>query len=106
MAWIVLFIAGLFEIAWAIGLKYTHGFTKLWPSLWTLGAMAVSLFLLSQALKTIPVGTAYAIWTGIGAVGTVILGIMLLNEPRDAARIFFLLLIIAGIGGLYVVSPR
>jgi quaternary ammonium compound-resistance protein SugE len=106
MAWIVLFIAGLFEVGWAIGLKYTHGFTKPWPSLWTLGAMAVSLFLLSQALKTIPVGTAYTIWTGIGAVGTVIFGILLFGEPRDAARIFFLMLIIAGMAGLYVVSPR
>lgn len=106
MAWIVLFMAGLFEVGWAIGLKYTYGFTKPWPSLWTLGAMAVSLFLLSQALKAIPVGTAYAIWTGIGAIGTAIFGIMLFGEPRDAARIFFLLLIVSGIAGLYVVSPR
>ena len=106
MAWVLLFIAGLFEVVWAIGLKYTAGFTKLWPSVGTIAAMAVSFVLLSQALKTIPVGTGYAIWTGIGAVGTVIVGMAILGEPRDAARIFCLFLIIAGIVGLKVVSPH
>ena len=106
MAWVVLFVAGLLEVGWAVGLKYTEGFTKLWPSVATLGAMAVSFFLLSQALKTIPVGTGYAVWTGIGAVGTVILGMAFLGEPRDVGRIFCLLLIIAGIVGLKIVSPH
>lgn len=106
MAWIILFVAGLLEVAWAIGLKYTEGFTKLWPSIGTLGAMAVSFFLLSQSLKTIPVGTGYVVWTGIGAVGTVILGMAFLGEPRDVGRIFCLLVIIAGIVGLKVVSPH
>ena len=106
MAWIVLFVAGVLEVGWAIGLKYTHGFTKLWPSVGTIGAMALSFFLLSQALKTIPVGTGYAIWTGIGAVGTVILGMVFLGEPRDLGRIVCLLFIIAGIVGLRVVSPH
>ena len=106
MAWIILFVAGLLEVAWAIGLKYTDGFTKLWPSVGTLGTMALSFFLLSQALKTIPVGTGYVVWTGIGAVGTVILGMAFLGEPRDVGRIFCLLVIIAGIVGLKVVSPH
>lgn len=106
MDWIVLFVAGLLEVGWAFGLKHTQGFTKLWPSLATLGVMAASVFLLSQALKTIPVGTGYAIWTGIGAVGTVVLGMAFLGEPRDAARVFCLLLIIAGIVGLKIVSPH
>ncbi len=106
MAWVVLFVAGLLEVGWAIGLKYTEGFTKLWPSVATIGAMAVSFFLLSHALRTIPVGTGYAVWTGIGAVGTVILGMVFLGEPRDVGRIFCLLLIIAGIVGLKVVSPH
>lgn len=105
MAWVLLFIAGILEIGWAVGLKYTEGFTKLWPSVGTIAAMAVSFFLLSQALKTIPVGTGYAVWTGIGAVGTVIVGMVLLGEPRDVSRIVCLLLIIAGIIGLRVVSP-
>lgn len=105
MAWAVLFVAGLLEIGWAIGLKYTQGFTKFWPSVGTIGAMAASIFLLTQALKTIPVGTGYAVWTGIGAVGSVILGMAFLGEPRDAGRIFCLLLIVGGILGLKVVSP-
>jgi Membrane transporters of cations and cationic drugs len=100
MAWVLLFVAGLFEVVWAVGLKYTAGFTKLWPSVGTLGAMAVSVFLLSQALRTIPVGTGYAVWTGIGAVGTALVGMALFNEPRDTARVICLLLIVAGIIGL------
>ena len=106
MAWVVLFIAGIFEVVWALGLKYTEGFTKLWPSVGTLAAMAVSFILLSQALKTIPVGTGYAVWTGIGTVGAVIFGMVFLGEPRDAARIACLLLILIGIVGLRVVSPH
>jgi quaternary ammonium compound-resistance protein SugE len=106
MAWVVLFIAGLLEIGWAIGLKYTQGFTKLWPSVATVGAMAVSFLLLSVALKTIPVGTGYAIWTGIGAVGTVIVGMAFLDEPREVERIVCILLIIIGIVGLKIVTPH
>ncbi|HKS30041.1 MAG TPA: quaternary ammonium compound efflux SMR transporter SugE [Pyrinomonadaceae bacterium] len=106
MAWVVLFIAGLFEIGWAVGLKYTQGFTKLWPSVGTIGAMVVSFLLLSQALKTIPVGTGYAIWTGIGAVGTVIVGMALLGEPVEVGRIVCVLLIIVGIIGLKLLSPH
>jgi quaternary ammonium compound-resistance protein SugE len=102
MAWVVLFIAGLFEVVWAVGLKYTQGFTRLWPSVGTVGAMAVSFLLLARALKTIPVGTGYAVWTGIGAVGTVIVGMTLLGEPRDAARLVCLLLIVSGIIGLKI----
>ena len=105
MAWVVLFIAGLFEIGWAVGLKYTQGFTKLWPSVGTVGAMAVSFLLLAHALKTIPVGTAYAVWTGIGAVGTVVVGMAFLGEPREVGRIVCILLIVTGIVGLKLVSP-
>ncbi len=104
MAWVVLFVAGLFEVGWAIGLKHTQGFTKLWPSVATIGLMAVSFLLLSHALKTIPVGTGYTVWTGIGAVGTVIFGMVVLGEPRDISRIICLLLIIAGIIGLKATS--
>ena len=100
MAWVYLFIAGIFEIVWATALKYSHGFTKLWPSLITLGGMVVSFWLLSLATKTLPMGTAYAIWTGIGALGTVLVGILLLGEPAGALRIVFLGLIVAGIVGL------
>ncbi|HZN10732.1 MAG TPA: quaternary ammonium compound efflux SMR transporter SugE [Blastocatellia bacterium] len=100
MAWVYLLCAGLFEIGWAIGLKYTEGFTRLWPSVWTAASMAVSLYLLALALRTLPVGTAYAVWTGIGAVGTAVLGIILLGEPRDLPRVVCLLLIVAGIIGL------
>ncbi len=100
MAWFLLFIAGLFEIAWAIGLKYSEGFSKLGPSIFTIVCMLISFSLLSYALKTLPVGTGYAVWTGIGAVGTAILGIALFNEPRDFTRLFFILLIITGIAGL------
>ena len=106
MAWVVLFVAGLFEVGWAIGLKYTQGFTKLWPSVGTIAAMVMSFVLLSQALKTIPVGTGYAVWTGIGAVGTVVLGMIYFNEPREVSRIVCLLLIISGILGLKLLSFR
>ncbi len=104
MARLYLFIAGLMEAGWAIGLKYTHGFTKLVPSLATIAAMIISFFFLAQALKTIPVGTGYAVWTGIGAVGTAILGMVLFNESRDTLRMICLLLIVAGIMGLKLVS--
>jgi quaternary ammonium compound-resistance protein SugE len=104
MAWIYLMVAGLFEVGWAIGLKYTEGFTRLWPSLWTGAAMALSLFLLAQALRTLPVGTGYAVWTGIGSLGTAILGIVLLGESKDAPRLLCLALIVAGIVGLKLVT--
>ena len=104
MPWLYLFIAGLLEVGWAIGLKYTNGFTRLWPSVGTVAAMMVSFFFLSLALKTIPVGTGYAVWTGIGAVGTAILGMVLLGESRDVWRILCLILIVAGIVGLKLAS--
>lgn len=104
IAWIVLFIAGLFETAWAIGLKYSNGFTKLWPSVFTIIAMAISIWLLSISLKTLPVGSAYAVWTGIGAVGTAILGIILFHESKDILKILFILMVVAGLVGLRLVS--
>jgi quaternary ammonium compound-resistance protein SugE len=104
MAWLVLFLAGLFEIGWAIGLKYTDGFTRLWPSLWTVAAMAISVVLLGIAVRQLPIGTAYAVWTGIGAVGTVILGIVLFGDPASAPRLICVALIIAGILGLKLVA--
>jgi len=104
MSWICLVIAGLFECGWAIGLKYTNGFTKLAPSLLTVSAMGISFWLLSVAMKTIPVGTAYAVWTGIGAVGVVIFGMVLFGESRDIIRIICLFLIVSGIVGLKIVS--
>jgi len=104
MAWIHLFIAGLFEIGWAIGLKYTNGFTKLWPSVITIIGMVLSFYFLSTAVKSIPIGTAYAVWTGIGAVGTAILGIILFGESKEVIRLFFILLIIVGIIGLKIFS--
>jgi quaternary ammonium compound-resistance protein SugE len=104
MAWIYLFIAGLFEVGWAIGLKYTEGWSRLWPSLWTVAAMAVSFIFLSLALKSLPVGTAYAVWTGVGAVGTAILGIVLFAEPATALRLLCIGLIVAGIMGLKLAS--
>ncbi len=106
MAWIYLFIAGLFEVGWAVGLKYTEGFTRPWPTLWTVAAMIVSLTLLGLALRTLPLGTAYAIWTGTGTAGTVILGIWLFGEPADALRLACIGLIVAGIVGLKLVSPQ
>jgi quaternary ammonium compound-resistance protein SugE len=104
MAWFILFIAGLMEIGWAIGLKYTDGFSRLVPSVLTLAAMAASILLLGWALKTLPIGTAYAVWTGIGAVGTAILGIVLLGEPATAMRLACIGLIVAGIAGLKFVT--
>src|SRR5580765_8937906 len=100
MAWLALIVAGLFEVGWAIGLKYTEGFTRLWPSVWTVLAMIISLGLLGIAMKTLPVGTAYSVWVGVGAVGTVILGIVLLGESASLARMISVALIVAGIVGL------
>ncbi|ARP98920.1 quaternary ammonium compound efflux SMR transporter SugE [Pseudorhodoplanes sinuspersici] len=104
MAWTYLFIAGLLEIGWAIGLKYTEGFSKLWPSIGTVLAMVLSIAFLGLALKSLPVGTAYAIWTGIGAVGTVLLGIVLFAEPATALRLGCVALIVTGIVGLKLVT--
>lgn len=106
MDWLFLLIAGLFEVAWAIGLKYTEGFTRLRPSAFTVVGMALSFLFLAQALKTIPVGTGYAVWTGIGATGTALLGILLFDEPRDVGRMVSLVLIVAGILGLKLTSSR
>ena len=104
MSWIILFIAGLLEVVWAIGLKYTHGFTRLTPSVITVTAMIVSIVLLSWAMRSLPVGTAYAVWTGIGAVGTVIIGIVFFKEPVSFGRLFFIFALIVSIVGLKVVS--
>jgi quaternary ammonium compound-resistance protein SugE len=105
MAWFLLVLAGLFEIGWAIGLKYTDGFTKLWPTVGTVLAMIISLGLLGVAMKSLPVGTSYAIWVGVGAVGTAILGIVLLGEAANAGRLISLGLIVAGIVGLKLATP-
>lgn len=105
MAWVLLFFAGLFEIGWAIGLKYTDGFTRPWPTAWTVLAMLASVVLLALAVRTLPISTAYAVWTGIGAAGTVILGIVLFAEPATLVRLFFVGLIVAGIAGLKVMTP-
>jgi quaternary ammonium compound-resistance protein SugE len=105
MNWLILVLAGLFEIGWAIGLKYTDGFTRPWPTLGTVVAMAISLALLGIAMKSLPVGTAYAVWVGVGAVGTAILGIVLLGEPANAGRLLSLSLIVAGIVGLKLATP-
>ena len=104
MPWLILIIAGFFEIVWAIGIKYTEGWTKLWPTVITVLAMAASFYLLSVALKQIPIGTAYAVWTGIGTIGTVIYGIVYFKEPTDILRIICILLIISGIVGLRILS--
>jgi quaternary ammonium compound-resistance protein SugE len=104
MAWTFLAIAGLFEIGWAVGLKYPEGFTRLVPSLWTLACMALSMVMLAFAIKTLPMGTAYAVWTGIGAVGTAILGIYLFDDPATVSRIACIGLIVAGIAGLKLVG--
>ena len=100
MAWAVLVVAGLFEVGWAIGLKYTEGFSRLWPSVGTVAAMVASVLLLGWAMRTLPVGTAYAVWTGIGAVGTVVLGIVLFGEPATVARLACVGVILAGIVGV------
>ena len=106
MHWILLVVAGLFETGWAVGLKYTEGFTRLYPTIFTLIAMALSVWLLSLALKVLPVGTGYAIWTGIGAVGAVLVGMFFLGEPKDLPRVVSVALILAGIVGLKLTSPH
>jgi quaternary ammonium compound-resistance protein SugE len=105
MAWILLIIAGLLEVGWAIGLKYTEGFTRIWPSFFTLASMVLSVVLLGVAMKSLPVGTSYAVWVGIGAIGTAILGIVLFAEPATAGRLASLALILAGIIGLKLATP-
>lgn len=105
MAWGILVVAGLLEIGWAIGLTYTRGFTKLWPSVFTMAAIAASMYLLAVAARTLPIGTAYAVWVGIGAAGTAVLGMVLLKEPVTAARVFFLLLLLVSIVGLKLATP-
>lgn len=106
MAWVALFVAGLFEVAWAVGLKQTEGFTRLVPSVWTVAAMAVSLWLLAVALRSLPLGTAYAVWTGVGTLGTAILGIVIYGESADAWRILSIALIVAGIVGLKLAAAE
>jgi len=105
MNWAILLVAGLFEIGWAIGLKYTEGFSRPWPTVWTILSMVLSVGLLGVAMKTLPVGTAYAVWVGVGAIGTALLGIMLFDEPANAARLVSLALILAGIIGLKLSLP-
>jgi quaternary ammonium compound-resistance protein SugE len=100
MNWAILVVAGLFEVGWAIGLKYTQGFTRFWPTVWTVLSMIVSLGLLGLAMKALPVGTAYSVWVGVGAIGTIILGIVLFGEPASAGRLISVALILAGIVGL------
>ena len=102
MAWLILFIAGLFETAWAVGMKYSNGFTKFWPSVFTVVCILISMGLLAYSLKELPIGTAYAVWTGIGAVGTAIMGIFLFGESKEIVRLVFIFLIIAGIAGLRI----
>lgn len=104
MAWFILFIAGIFEIGWAIGMKYSEGFSKLWPSVFTVISMALSVYLLSLAIKEIPIGTAYAVWTGIGIAGTSIFGILIFNEPTELLKIIFILMILVAIVGLKLIS--
>ncbi|HMA87489.1 MAG TPA: quaternary ammonium compound efflux SMR transporter SugE [Burkholderiales bacterium] len=105
MPWFILVLAGLFEVGWAIGLKYTDGFTRFWPSLGTVAAMIISVGLLGLAMKSLPVGTSYAVWVGVGTVGTAIMGILLLDEPANAGRLVSLAFIVAGIVGLKVATP-
>jgi quaternary ammonium compound-resistance protein SugE len=104
MSWVILFFAGMLEVGWAVGLKYTDGFTRVWPSIGTLAAMVASVFLLAIAMKELPVGTAYAVWTGVGAVGTAVLGICLFGEPASAARIVSIAMVAVGIAGLKIFS--
>lgn len=105
MAWMYLMLAGILEVGWAIGLKYTHGFTRLVPSLLTGAAIAASMLLLAMAARTLPIGTAYAIWVGIGAAGAAVLGIVLLDESREPARLFFIALLLVSIIGLKLTTP-
>ena len=105
MAWGILFLAGLLEVGWAVGLKYTEGFTRLWPTVATAAALVASMALLAVSLRTLPLGTAYAVWTGIGTIGTAILGVVLFHEPASAVRLACIALILAGIVGLKLVSP-
>lgn len=105
MNWMILILAGIFEIGWAVGLKYTEGFTRFWPTVGTVLAMVISLGLLGIAMKSLPLGTAYAVWVGVGAVGTALLGIVLLGEPANAGRLLSLALILAGIIGLKLATP-
>lgn len=105
MGWVYLFVAGGFEIVWVVGLRYSDGLTRWWPSVGTVAALSVSMVCLALALRAIPIGTAYAIWTGIGAVGTAIIGILLFDEPRDVVRLFCIFVIVAGIVGLKLSTP-
>lgn len=105
MAWLILFLAGLFEVVWAVGLKYTDGFTRLWPTVGTLVAMAASVWLLGIAMKSLPLGTAYSVWVGVGAIGTVIMGIVLFGESANALRMISVALILFGIVGLKLATP-
>lgn len=105
MAWVVLVVAGLLEVGWAVGLKYTEGFTRLWPTVGTAVALIASMVMLGVALRTLPLGTAYAVWTGIGTVGTAILGIVLFREPATAMRLVCIALIVTGIVGLKLATP-
>lgn len=106
MAWVYILIAGIFEVVWAIGLKYTKGFTQLWPSLGTAIAMLASIYFLNVAVKILPVGTAYAVWTGIGVVGTALMGILLFDESKELVRLLCIVLVVAGIVGLKITSPH
>lgn len=104
MHWLILIIAGVFEVAWAVGMKYSHGFTRLWASVFTILAMVISVYLLSLATKQIPLGTAYAVWTGIGIIGTTVYGMLYFSEPVEFLRVFFILLILIAIVGLKIIS--
>ena len=104
MAWLYLFVAGLMEVAWAVGLKYTEGFTRLWPSVWTGAALVLSMLLLAAAVRSLPLGTAYAVWTGVGAVGTAVLGILLFGESAAPARLACIALVVLGLVGLKLTS--
>lgn len=106
MAWIILVVAGMLEVGWAVGLKYTEGFARLWPSIATIAAMVASMALLGVAVRTLPLGTAYAVWTGIGTMGTVIVGMLLFGEPASLVRLLCVCLILSGIIGLKMVTPQ
>ncbi|MFF7729630.1 DMT family transporter [Streptomyces sp. NPDC008001] len=104
MAWVLLVVAGLLEVGWSIGMKFTEGFTRLWPSVFTVAGIAASMLLLSQAAKSLPIGTAYGVWVGIGAAGAAVLGMVVLGEPATAARIFFVVLLLVAVVGLKATS--